>query len=1148
MKKDKSDTPIELTIQASEEKYHTLFDSNRDSITIFRINSEGKSGNFIEANPATTAIFGYTKDEILSMCPKDLEVMSDNKRKKRIENLLSKGSLDFETVIKNQRGNLRNVEIKSVVIDYLNEPAVMNITRDITERKQLELRIQKAHSNLETILEAIPDLLFEVGFDGRIHHYQAHREDLLSVPPAMFLGKLFQEVLPPHVAKICMEAIGEADKKGWSSGKQYELELTHGKKWFELSVSPIKESNSIEKHFIILARDITERKMTEIALQENEEKLKVIFNSVSESIYVIDKTGTFIDVNKGAEKMYKYSQKQLIGKSPFSLAAPNLNNLEEVQRKMESVSDTGNPEQFEFWAMRKNGEIFPKEVVVNKTSYSGEDYLIATARDITKRKKIEEALRKSDEKIMSVFNLANSGILLTDTNGAILEFNNWWLEKLNYSKKEFSQMTNLSITHPDDLEKSKLWLNKIITGEIEKYQIEKRYLRKDKSFFWGELSVSAIKDKNNKTIQLIGIITDITERKIAENSLRESEEKYRGLVENSPDGIVIYVDDKITFINDEGLRMLGTTKKEDIIKKPVLQFVHPDSLQSVIKRMEEVVADSKASKIVEERFISLDGIPFDVEIKAIPTIYEQKNAVQVIVHDITERKRTQEKIKQLSQAVEQSPAAIVITNTTGTIEYINPKFSETTGYSLDEVIGQNSRILKSGKTSPSEYIHLWQTITAGNEWFGEFLNKKKDGTLYWESASISPIFNDYGKTTHYIAIKEDITERKLVEQQLIKAKEKAEENDRLKLSFLANMSHEIRTPMNGILGFTELLKEPNLDSVVQQEYIKIIEKSGIRMLNIINDIISISKIESGQVEVTLTETNINEQIEYLHTFFKPEATHKGIRLLITNLLPSNENTIKTDCEKVYAILTNLVKNALKFTNSGSIEFGCKKNGANLEFIVKDTGLGISNSQKKIIFERFRQANDTISRSHEGSGLGLAISKAYVEKLGGKIWVESQERKGSSFYFTIPCNTKIEQNEKIASKKVDVKEKTVNQIKDLKILIVEDDSISKLLITIAVKPFSKEILKVSTGFEAIEACRNNPDIDLVMMDINMPEMGGYEATKQIRKFNKDLVIIAQTANGMQSDRDEAITAGCSDYISKPININILSELIQKYFEK
>jgi signal transduction histidine kinase len=440
---------------------------------------------------------------------------------------------------------------------------------------------------------------------------------------------------------------------------------------------------------------------------------------------------------------------------------------------------------------------------------------------------------------------------------------------------------------------------------------------------------------------------------------------------------------------------------------------------------------------------------------------------------------------------------------------------------------------------------LWKTISAGKDWHGEFHNKKKNGTLYWESATISPIINAQGETTHFIAVKEDITERKQVEYELKKAKEHAEESDRLKSAFLANMSHEIRTPMNGILGFTELLKEPKLAGEEQQEYIRIIEKSGARMLNIINDIISISKVESGQVEISLSETNVNELIEYLYTFFTPEAKQKGIQLSLKNQLNSKEATIKTDREKMYAILTNLVKNAIKFTDDGAIEFGYTKKGDYLEFFVKDTGKGISKSHKKIIFERFRQVNESISRTHDGSGLGLTISKAYVEMLGGKIRVESEEGKGSTFYFTIPYITEKLNEDKIIKEDFPIK-KIDNQIKDLKVLIVEDDEISKLLMTIAIKKFSKEIVKVSTGIDAINACRNNPDIDLVMMDINMPEMGGYEATKQIREFNKDLIIIAQTANGLSSDRDEALAAGCTDYISKPVNIAALTELLQKYF--
>jgi PAS domain S-box-containing protein len=744
--------------------------------------------------------------------------------------------------------------------------------------------------------------------------------------------------------------------------------------------------------------------------------------------------------------------------------------------------------------------------------------------------------------------LAKSGIILADLEGNFLEFNNWWPKMTGYTREEYSKMKNFGVTHPDDLEKSKLWLQKIISGEIDKYQIEERYVRKDKSIFWGESSVSAIKNKNNQITSTIGIVTDITERKLAEELLRESEEKYRGLVENSPDGIITYVKEKVTYVNAEALRIVGASSAEQIVGKSVLEFVHPDCLESVIQRMKDVLISDNASQIVEEKLLSLTGETIYAELKAIPTLFEHQNAVQVIIHDISERKRTQEKIKQLSQAVEQSPVAIVITNTLGIIEYVNPKFIETTGYSYEELIGKNPRILKSGHTSQEEYKHLWNTLSSGNEWFGEFHNMKKDGTLYWESASISPILNSQGITTHYIAIKEDITDRKLIEQQLIKAKEKAEESDRLKLAFLANMSHEIRTPMNGILGFTELLKDKSLTADIQQDYIKIIEKSGKRMLNIINDIINISKVESGQIEVTTSETNVNEQIEYLHTFFKPEASHKNIDLRLTKELDSIHNFIRTDREKLYAILTNLIKNALKFTNEGYIEFGCEKKGDYLEFFVKDSGLGISDSQKKIIFERFRQANDVIGRTHEGSGLGLAISKAYVEMLGGKIWVESQEGIGSTFYFTLPYQSDYIPEEKNIVKNTITIENEENKINDLKVLIVEDDAISKLLITIAVKPFSNEILKVSTGYEAVEACRNNPDIDLVMMDINMPEMGGYEATKHIRIFNKDLVIIAQTANGMQSDHDEAIASGCTDYISKPINIGSLSKLIHKYFRK
>jgi signal transduction histidine kinase/ActR/RegA family two-component response regulator len=383
-------------------------------------------------------------------------------------------------------------------------------------------------------------------------------------------------------------------------------------------------------------------------------------------------------------------------------------------------------------------------------------------------------------------------------------------------------------------------------------------------------------------------------------------------------------------------------------------------------------------------------------------------------------------------------------------------------------------------------------------------------------------------------------------KELLVAKLKAEESEMLKTAFLANMSHEIRTPMNGILGFVELLKEPKLSGEEQQEYIGIIAESGQRMLNIINDIISISKLEAGHTEVVITETNVNDQVRYIFTFFKPEAEKKGVEFNYKHGLPDLSSHILTDREKLYAILTNLVKNAVKFTNQGSIELGYEKTGRFLEFFVKDTGVGIRQDQQEIVFERFRQASESLSRHYEGAGLGLAISKAYVEILGGEIRVESELGKGSAFYFTIPFDpVNISANSSVSEKYNKWESLNIN---GLKILVAEDDPISDLFLRKLIRSFAKEVLKVGTGDEAVEACRKNPDIDLILMDIQMPGMDGYEATRQIRQFNTKVVILAQTALALKGEREIAIDAGCNDYLPKPISLGDFSRLIRKYFEE
>lgn len=387
-------------------------------------------------------------------------------------------------------------------------------------------------------------------------------------------------------------------------------------------------------------------------------------------------------------------------------------------------------------------------------------------------------------------------------------------------------------------------------------------------------------------------------------------------------------------------------------------------------------------------------------------------------------------------------------------------------------------------------------------------------------------------------------------EQLSLAKEKAEESERLKSAFLANMSHEIRTPMNGIMGFTDLLKKPGLSFDEQQQFIEIIQKSGERMLNTINDIIDISKIDAGQIEVHFTTINLREELESFYNFFYPQAAKKTIDLKVTNRLTANQETFITDATKFSSIITNLVRNALKYTFSGSIEVLFEKKDNFFFCYVKDTGIGIPEDRKQAIFERFIQGDIQDKRALEGSGLGLAIAKSYVDILDGKIWFESVEGKGTTFFVYLPWK-----DIKAMPNQAENKEKVIaaNELKPnllpskFKVLIVEDDKVNALYLNMLLKKHCSELLLATGGVEAVEKVRNNPDIDLVLLDIKIPDLNGYMVTNEIRKFNQDVIIIAQTAYAFPGDKQKAIKSGFNDYLVKPLNKKDLLATIAKHLK-
>ncbi|HSN49022.1 MAG TPA: PAS domain S-box protein, partial [Flavobacterium sp.] len=835
------------------------------------------------------------------------------------------------------------------------------------------------------------------------------------------------------------------------------------------------------------------RKQAEDIVKESEKKYGSLIKNMPDGVYKSTEEGKFVEVNPAMVKMLGYDNREdmlaidIKKEMYFDVADRESVILQEEEKEL-GVYRLRKKDGSELWVEDHGWLTFDK--TKNILFHEG------IVREITERIQAEKKLKESENKLQGMISGSPDLVYLKDTSGVYLECNKRFEQFSGLARENLIGKTDYDFFDKDIADffrkNDKL---AIIAGKSTMNE-EKLTFASDGHIELTETIKTPLYDSKGQVIGIMGIGRDITERKLSENALRQSEERFKTIFGETPMGIALI--DSVT-----GLFYEVNTMYAQIVGRTIAQMTsidwmsitHPEDIQEDLDNMAQMNSGKIPGYHMKKRYLKPDGTIVWVNITVTPiSITKGINKKHLcMVEDITESIQAEEQLRILSQAVEQSPVTIVITDPVGNIEYVNPKFLETTGYSLEEVIGKNPRVLKSGHTTREEYDLLWKTVNKGGDWRGEFLNKRKNKELYWESASISPITNAKGDITHFIAIKEEITYRKetdlLLEEknnkieaqnleykqlneELVIAKNHAEESDKLKTSFLANMSHEIRTPMNGILGFAGLLKDPMLSGDEQKKYIDIIEKSGTRMLNIINDIIDISKIESGLMKVKITESNINDQIDYIYTFFKPEVEIKGMKLSCIKSLAPIDSIIRTDREKVFAILINLVKNAVKYSNEGLIEFGYQKKKDNLEFFVSDNGIGIPKCRQKAIFERFIQADIDDKMAVQGAGLGLSISKAFVEMLGGNIWLESEQGKGSTFYFTIPYDKGDE--EKTGNQNRAIDNEIVSHLKKLKILIAEDDEISKLFINKVVQPFSKEILNVSNGTEAVAASSNNPD--------------------------------------------------------------------------
>ncbi len=522
--------------------------------------------------------------------------------------------------------------------------------------------------------------------------------------------------------------------------------------------------------------------------------------------------------------------------------------------------------------------------------------------------------------------------------------------------------------------------------------------------------------------------------------------------------------------------------------------------------------------------------------------------------ELNERKKTEKQLihekSLLNSMINTIPDLIFFKNRDNIYIGCNQAFCEFNGKTVDEIIGRKDINIFNNE----EALHYYETdkkIMETNQLYrmeSWEINIKGERVLL-DTLKV-PYTDENGKPLGIVGICHDITDRYKTEIDLKNAKEKAEESDRLKSSFLANMSHEIRTPMNAIIGFSDLLVDPDTEDDEREELVTHINNNCNTLLHLIDDIIDLAKIEANELTVFIKDTDINHTIQALHEIFnetKKKIGKQNVDIVLDKDCLQDEFYLKTDPYRLRQIITNLTDNALKYTETGSVSIGYKiLNDLDLvEFYVKDTGIGIPKDKQSEIFQRFNKIETDKSKLYRGTGLGLTITQNLIERLGGTIRVESEPDKGSTFYFTLPLELAETSEDESITKYVIANHKSW---KDKTILIAEDEESNYKFLEMFLTNKGINLLHAENGYEAIEICRGNEHIDLILMDIKMPGMNGLEATSRIKKLRPEIPIIIQTAYAMQNDEKESMEAGCDDYIAKPIKKERLISLLEKWIDQ
>jgi PAS domain S-box-containing protein len=761
-------------------------------------------------------------------------------------------------------------------------------------------------------------------------------------------------------------------------------------------------------------------------------------------------------------------------------------------------------------------------------------------------------LHRSEEKFRSFVENANDIIYTVNPDGSFSYVSPNWTNMLGHDTKEVTGKRVMDFVHPDDVETCMDFLYKVLNTGEKQSGVEYRVKHKNGTWRW-HLSNGAPLNNNHDDSAYLGIARDISDQKMTEQEIVEIRDRLLRAEEVAHFGNWEFRFEERKVIASEGAKKIYGLLKDDI-----------------------TIAEAQSVPILEDRpcmdeamlnLIKYDK-PYDIrfrikrvndgQLRHIHSIAQYDKATNIafgVIHDITDQVEAEQRFKKY---INNSPTAVFIVNQTGNFTFVNPSACELLGYAESELIKMsiNDVSMNLPDEAPPEKFTLLQKsgfLKSSNVQLKQKNNNIIDVTL--DSVKLGE--------DEYVAFCRDITQLKntqrelneknnklkdnlekttQINEELKTAKKIAEENDRLKTAFLNNMSHEIRTPMNGILGFSELLAYENIPKDKKQKFAAVIKSSGEQLLNIIDDILDVSRLEAGQLVLVEDSFYLNNVFDVIGTIAENQiqSRRKNLNIQIKKGLTDGEDELLGDKARLMQILTNLTVNAVKFTEAGYVEIGYEVIGNKLKINVEDTGPGIPKNMQGLIFERFRQTEDTIKQVHGGTGLGLAIVKGLVELMHGEIILNSTPGEGSSFTVVLPYKKPGN-----SSTHQPVSTDVATDFPNKTILIAEDDAYSFDLLKEYLDQLGMTIIHASNGSDSVQQALNTENLDLALIDIRMPEMDGYDAIREIKKTRPHLPIIAQTAYAMDEDKSKAYEAGCDDYISKPIDKDDLLFLLQKY---